>query len=77
MKFELDKATGSNTDLEKEKYEKLGFKYGKYGTEEWYTDSFSPTIEISTLEELMEFVRKYGKIVLEEGEITIYDTWLE
>jgi len=76
MKFELDKATGSNTDLEKEKYEKLGFKYSKYG-EYWYNNFPGPTIEISTLEELMEFVREYGKIVLKEGKITIYDTYLE
>jgi hypothetical protein len=43
-----------------------------------YTDRHHiPQIEINTLEELINFVKEYGPVVVSENEITIYDDYLE
>lgn len=34
-------------------------------------------VEINTLEELLEFTKKYGNIVFGENSIIIYNGWLE
>jgi len=68
---------------EKEQLEKLGFKFKKTGKKYRSHGEFEVgsnenlTIEISTLEELVSFVKKYGKIVLYEDEIEIYNNYRE
>jgi len=84
MKFKLDHAHWRTDEETKKKYEVLGFKY-KYDNENnWYSGEPWMTIrpdevdiEINSLEELIEFVKKWGPIVLNEDNITIYDDYLE
>lgn len=47
-----------------EAYRKEGEKY------DWY-------VRINSLEDLMNFIKKYGKVVVNEGSIEIYDDWRE
>jgi len=75
--FNLKKASGINDVEEQKKYERLGFRYIK-GDMVTYTDRHHiPQIEINTLEELINFVKEYGPVVVSENEITIYDDYLE
>lgn len=82
MKFILRRATDYVPKELKKDYESLGFttKLGENectGEEDLFTQEKSIEVEIHTLEELLEFTRKWGKIVLHEDEITIYDDHLE
>lgn len=84
MKFKLGKASYFNTEEEKKKYEKLGFKFTRYTDKifhsipDWVTNSaVEPSIEISTLEELLAFIKEYGEVVINEDSITIYDGYQE
>lgn len=53
------------------KVEENGYISRKIGTEEVWM------IVINTLEELQEFIKKYGKVVVNEDGIEIYDGWRE
>ena len=84
MKFSLSKASIYNTEEEKEKYEKLGFKFEWLPEENRWSDMYStPSFEIETLEGLLQFIKTYGAIILEwEGDpelfsILIYDDYLD
>jgi len=71
------------------KLKELGFKYKEtlhevngryeYGDITTYRkdDSELPTIEINTIEELMDFIDKYGQVVVDNERILIYDDYLE
>ena len=83
MEFKLSITSDFTTNERKIKYEKLGFNFE---VNEWHYNadrepwvkqgqSFYPLIEINTLEELINFVREYGQIVLNDGEIEIYDDY--
>lgn len=39
-----------------------------------YTEYF---VDINNFEELQNFINKYGRLVIDKDEITIYDWWLE
>ena len=68
-----------NDQAKREKLEKLGFKFEPCGGYPFTKSLDTPTItiEISTLEDLMEFINEYGTIVLTRENITIYDDYLE
>lgn len=73
MKFNLSTSGWSYSEQDEiSRLEKLGFTFGprKYIAGE-------PTIEINTLDELMEFVKEYGQIVLDIDTIEIYDDYRE
>ena len=88
MKFKLRSATMSydSEDLdeliEMEELEEIGFKYeleeDGYGRAEFY-EVYNPSleIEINTLEELMEFIKKYGRLIIEKDEIITYNDYIE
>ena len=81
MRFKLTKASDWNSTEDKIKYEKLGFKFepekdSYFKHTPWYTVENSE-IEFNTLEELLNFIKKYGEIILYEDEITIYDDYIE
>lgn len=89
MIFELSSSGVFYDKKEKEKLEKLGFKfkttkevYGKFTHTEFYKES-GATIEVNTLEELINFTNKYGSVVLrkdynDEGFcIELYDDYRE
>jgi hypothetical protein len=60
----------------RKKLESLGFTFkkdSKYG----YVICGKPKIYISSLKDLLKFVKKYGDIVLRENDIEIYDYYRE
>ena len=87
MKFKLTTAESFYTDKEKEKYSEFNFDFKEvanpYPREaKWYInpDEKEYFIEINSLEELIEFVNKYGRIIIDEVggyEIRIYDGYNE
>ena len=87
MRLKLDTASYYVDEEKKKLYEELGFRYipyepgklgGTFETPMWTKDhKIETTIELSTLEELLKFIKRYGEIVMDEDEITIYDSSLE
>jgi hypothetical protein len=63
----------------KQKLEKLGFKFEKRSilSSKLFVIGDPVQIEIFSLEELMFIVQEFGQIVLDEGEIEIYDGYRE
>ncbi len=70
MEFRLEKTSNYATDEEKAKYEELGFRFRKCRLDwddsiKWAAKEQPPlTMEISSLEELMAFVQKYGCVII-------------
>lgn len=74
---------------DKEKLEKLGFVFTKTpshvisyfanGTDIEFTinKSMHPTIEINSIEELMELINNYGSVIISTDTITIFDEQLD
>ena len=65
-------------------YESLGFEFTVTknvwigDNNKYYKDSdVEPTIEFNTLEELMEFQKEWGMLVITEDTIEIYDGYRE
>ena len=73
MKFNLQTERYTYTEKDKVALEELGFKFEKYGDRWCVKWGVNPEIEISTLEELMQFSDKHGPIVIDAGGITICD----
>ena len=77
MKFNLQTERYIYTEKDKAALEELGFKFYKYD-DRWIIEwGVNPEIEISTLEELMQFSDKHGPIVIDAGGITICDNVME
>lgn len=76
MKFNLS-TTGYfyNNKEEIDSLKELGFSFEQHKQE--YAISGNPTIEINTLEELVEFSKKHGHIILDGNNIEIYDNYRE
>ena len=73
MKFNLQTERYTYTEKDKMVLEELGFKFEKYD-DRWFIEwGVNPDIEISTLDELMQFSDKHGPIVIDAGGITICD----
>ena len=85
MRFRLTQNKFWMGDEEKEKLEKLGFKFKeelnedyRKRNEKWKCDNnVEPVIGISSLEDLMKLVKDYGVIVLSENGIEIYNDYRE
>jgi hypothetical protein len=80
MQFKLKTAGNFYPDVSsRAKLEKLGFKFEPSDYKEYMKADLDdePTIEITTLDELMDFIKEYGSIVLDEDCLTIYDDYLE
>jgi hypothetical protein len=73
MQFKLKTAGNFYPDVS------LGFKFEPSDYKEYKKVELDdePTIEITTLDELMDFIKEYGSIVLNEDCLTIYDYHLE
>jgi hypothetical protein len=79
MKYKLTTSGCFYRDESKrKKLEKLGFSFEEtsHGMKIKRDDN-DVVIEISTLEELHKFIRKYGDIVMGEDSIEIYDDYRE
>ena len=83
MTFRLTTAGCFYSEQDAKKLSSLGFKLQptceqpgvRFGG--WYMQNGQTTIEINTLDELMEFVKEWGDIVLSESGIQIYDDYRE
>ena len=79
MKFELRTATPYYNDSDALKLRALGFQFV---VNEWAGDqneiSDKPVeVEINSIDELMEFSKKYGDLIIRDGGIIIYDGHIE
>jgi hypothetical protein len=85
MKFKLSTSGAGYEDNPEQRalVEQLGFTFRKtmpfqIGRSVEYRIEGKPEIEIGTLEELMQFVKTYGPIIVSENErIEIYDDYRE
>jgi len=92
MKFKLSTTHFAYSKEEAEKLEKIGFKFeafesreeNKYYQHLLHRMDHNPEIEFKTFEELMEFVKTYGRIIIttdydsDEGKnIELYDSYRE
>jgi hypothetical protein len=78
MKFKLSTVGYWYDEEDKIKLEKFGFKFDestKVGL--WEINEYKPTIEISTLEELMELANYSHLLISEKNEIEFYDDYKE
>lgn len=77
MKFNLTMSKAFFNENDIEDYKKIGFKFEKDGLDYYCIRNLNLTIEINTLEELINFVKTYGKIVFCEDGIEIYNDYRE
>lgn len=74
MEFKLDTSGYFYKDKkDHENLKKLGFKFNGNMIDRFKT----PTININTLTELLEFIKKYGTVIIDEESIEIYDNCRE
>ena len=83
MKFKLSSSGAFYRPEEAKELESLGFTfkttkeiYGTFRHAEFYKDGESE-VEINTLEELLQFIKRVGRVVIDENEIEIYDDYRE
>jgi hypothetical protein len=64
---------------DRERLGKLGFKFqpSDYKGYSLSDDDETQSIEISTLEELLAFIREHGDIIMTEDGIKIYDDYID
>ena len=90
MIFALSKASNWNSDKGKEKYEKLGFTFEKEtdpyfvnSGRPWRESDTIPTIELHSLEDLLQFAESLSEELIigtnstGQPSLTIYDDYLE
>ena len=78
MKFKLKTAGSYYHPKEVSKLTELGFKFtaDRMGIP-WMIDDDTLTIEIGTLEKLVDFAKTHKAIIIEGDTITIYDDYIE
>lgn len=88
MKFKLTTAGYRYSDKEAEWLSTLGFKFNRDDRNRQIIDRDSPTIEFTTIDELMAFLddiednikdgwNSGGRVIVSKDEITIYDSYVE
>lgn len=80
MKFDLSTAGNFYTVEDAKKLEELGFQFDDNGYDKRICKriiSNSVEINISSLEELLIFSDKWGKLIINSNEIIIYDDYCE
>jgi hypothetical protein len=79
MKFELETVGDFYSEENKTPLEQLGFKFENVGKPYYFQKlKTEQTIELNSLEELMDFINKYGKVIIEEDNcIYLYDDYCE
>ena len=88
MKFKLKTSQnlysciGEPPSYEMKALEELGFSFECADDKEFFTDSEyfikgKPTIELNTINELLEFIKKYGEVVVNSERIEIYNYYRE
>lgn len=81
MKFKLTTSGSFYSEPAKKALETLGFKFDPptpgVGYSRWYMRYDPVSIEIKDLKELIEFVAKWGDVVLSKDALEIYDDYRE
>jgi len=88
MKFKLTMSANWVSEECKKDYEILGFKFqydkdAPYKSEPWYVSCSDASIDIYSIEQLMEFSKKFGQLILfsssinQEPMIEIYNDYRE
>jgi len=81
MKFKLGNVQSFYDEGNKymELLKTLGFVFElcPSGSQYWVTPRSENTVEINTLEELLELVDKVGNLIIDKESITIYDDYIE
>jgi hypothetical protein len=81
MNFTLSTSGYLYRKEDKEKLEKLGFKFEseeyKPGTGTYCIEDHKPVVNIDTLETLIDFIKIWGQIVLDVDTIKIYDDYID
>ena len=79
VKYKLETAGYYYAQEDAEKLETLGFEFepSKFRKELEQPYGQTVEIEISTMEELAEFVEQWGRIIVDRDTITIYDDYVE
>jgi len=79
MKFKLSTAAGIYSKRGADKLSELGFSFTAEALRPnaYKIDASDLTVNIDTLEELVEFIDKYGEIIMGKDFITIYDGYIE
>ena len=78
MKFKLKTAGSYYSPEDTKKLTKLGFRFtaDRMGIP-WMIDDDTLTIEIDTLEKLVDFAKTHEAIIINGDTITIYDDYME
>ena len=78
MKFRLRNATSflAMDDEYRTQLETLGFEFVER-EKEWYMIKDQTSVRIRSLEDLMNFIKIWGRLVISSDEIIIYDGYLE
>ncbi|MHA1185943.1 MAG: hypothetical protein ACTSSK_03575 [Candidatus Heimdallarchaeota archaeon] len=82
MKFKLTISQTNFNKKEMEEFKELGLEFRKMKNlgRVFYYNGYSEgesEIEINTLEELMEFIKEWGQVIIDEKGIEIYNTYRE
>ena len=80
MKFDLSTVGYFYTVEDAKKLEELGFQFDNNGYDKRLCKRIIPNsveLNISSLEELLEFSDKWGELIISDGNIMIYDDYCE
>ena len=82
MTFKLSTSRYFYTDNEMEKFKQLGFTFGRYEDTIFddnakNTIAGEPEISINSIEELIDFSDQWGKLIISNGNIEIYNDYRE
>lgn len=79
MKFELTTSSAFYTEEEANKLKDIGFTFKTINAEFGCLIDLSSSVqvEIESLEDLIDFSKKWGRIIIFDGEIEIYDGYRE
>jgi len=80
MKFKLETSGYLYKDTDREKLSKLGFEFEphKFMEYQWKKkENINLEIEINSLDQLVEFMGKWGSLILSPDTIEIYDDYKE
>lgn len=83
MKFKITTADFAYMNKDAERLKTIGFTFTPYlhpcvGFDQLMDKGQDVEIELNSLEDLLDFIKTHGQIIIEEeGNIIIYDDWVE
>ena len=80
MKFTIERASELPIDMPADKVEEIldcNGPWTRLEIAEKIDGERKRDIELNSIEDLAELIEKYGALIIEDNEITIYDTYVE